>query len=46
MAFFDVMTNPPKQGRPKQGLIGFDQLVRAITSVYDRRNGSKKDWAE
>ena len=46
VAFFDVMTNPPKQGRPKQGLIGFDQLVRAITSVYDRRNGSKKDWAE
>jgi hypothetical protein len=44
--FFDVMTNPPKQGRPKQNLLGFDQVARAITVIYDRRNKPKREWAE
>jgi hypothetical protein len=35
--FFDVMSNPPKRGRPKV-MLSFGQLVQEITKIYDQRN--------
>lgn len=37
VSFFDVASNPPKQGMPKTTLT-FDQLFQEITKIYDRRN--------
>lgn len=37
VSFFDVASDPPKQGRPKVTLT-FDQLFQEITKTYDRRN--------
>lgn len=37
VAFFDVASDPPKQGRPK-AFLTFDQLFQEITKIYDKRN--------
>jgi hypothetical protein len=45
VSFFDVMTAPPKRGRPT-AMMSFDQLIAAITSTYDERNKPSFQWAE
>ncbi|HWE75544.1 MAG TPA: hypothetical protein VG328_20460, partial [Stellaceae bacterium] len=45
--FFDVVAPPPKQGRPAvASRLTFDQLIGAITSVYDARNQPPFEWAD
>lgn len=38
--YFNVRTepHPPKRGRPAQGLITFDEMMREIVAAYDARN--------
>src|ERR1700722_11198135 len=36
--FFDVLTNPPRRGRPRSGLIDDGMLVREIVKAYGIRN--------
>ncbi len=44
VGFFDVVDAPPKRGRPSS-LLKFDELIRAIVSTYDERNGSTFQWS-
>lgn len=43
--FFDVMTAPPKSGRPRSGRLSFDMLVSEIKKTYDDRNDPPFEWA-
>lgn len=43
--FFNVMSTPPKTGRPKNTW-SIKQLVSEITAIYDARNNPKDQWAE
>lgn len=43
--FFDVMSSPPKHGRPEVAL-SFDELISAIVSTYDARNRPTFVWAD
>ncbi len=45
VAFFDVMDDPPRTGRPKSPK-SFRDAVRTITDAYDGRNKTKFKWAE
>ena len=44
--FFDVMTRPPRNRRPRTDeVISFDQLAVEITKTYDLRNDPPFEWA-
>lgn len=44
--FFDVMTGPPKNGRPSDELtLSLEQLVEEIGSLVNRRNNAGIEWA-
>lgn len=45
VGFFDVMTPPPKRGRPDR-LLSIQGLVSEVTSTYDLRNSPPFIWAE
>lgn len=45
VGFFDVMTPPPRRGRPKS-LLNFDELIQEITATYDNRNAPPFVWAD
>jgi hypothetical protein len=45
VAFFDVMNDPPRLGRP-QPLVSFKGAVDAIVAAYDQRNKTTFKWAE
>jgi hypothetical protein len=45
IVFFDVTGKPPMQGKPTRSLT-FDEVIVAITAIYDRRNNPPKEWAE
>ncbi len=46
VAFFDVETPPPKQGRPsRESLLSFSDVVAAIKLAYDERNKPPFHWA-
>lgn len=44
--FFDVMTNPPRRGRPTHGLLTEQELVMEITKAYEIRNEGYIEWAD
>ena len=47
VAFFDVMTPPPKNRKPdSDSLLSFEGAVAAITAVYDQRNNPAFIWAD
>lgn len=45
VGFFDVMSAPPKHGRPKQ-LLTWQELVAAVVGAYDARNRPSFQWAD
>lgn len=45
VGFFDVMEDPPRQGRPP-ALKSFREAIDAIVAAYDQRNKSTFRWAE
>jgi hypothetical protein len=45
VSFFDVMTPPPKYGRPESGTISLDQLLAETRATYDGRNSPAFEWA-
>jgi hypothetical protein len=45
VAFFNVMDDPPKIGRPK-GLKSFRDAIKIVVDAYDDRNKTKFRWAE
>lgn len=45
VGFFDVMTAPPRRGRPRQ-LISFTDLIGEIVATYDYRNAPPFQWAD
>ncbi len=45
VGFFDVMTAPPRVGRPKE-LMSFAEAIEQIVGAYDRRNKTTFKWAE
>lgn len=46
IAFFDLMTPPPRRGRPRLGLVDDQALVREIVKSYGIRNRRYMDWAD
>lgn len=45
VGFFDVMTAPPRNGRPAR-LLTFAELVQEIRTTYDLRNSPVFEWAD
>jgi hypothetical protein len=45
VGFFDVMSPPPRRGRPRT-LMGFDDLLGEIIGTYDHRNAPPFAWAD
>jgi hypothetical protein len=45
VGFFDVMTAPPRKGRPRE-LLGFPALIQEIVTTYDDRNAPPFQWAD
>lgn len=46
ITFFDVMTNPPRRGRPRIGVIDTNVLVSEIVKTYGIRNRRYIEWAD
>lgn len=45
--YFDVMTSPPRNGRPVAGnRLSFEDVIGAIRNEYDRRNDPSFLWAD
>jgi hypothetical protein len=45
VVFFDVMSAPPKSGRPAN-VLTFDELIGEIRATYDQRNSPVFVWAD
>jgi hypothetical protein len=45
VGFFDVMTAPPRNGKPAD-LLTFDGIVDQIRRTYDERNSPEFEWAD
>ena len=45
VSFFDVMSAPPRSGRPGSRM-AFEELAQSILETYDRRNSPRFEWAD
>ncbi|MBB4364340.1 hypothetical protein GGD65_005398 [Bradyrhizobium sp. CIR18] len=45
VTFFDVMSKPPRTGKPAT-MLSFPQLVQEIVETYDRRNSPRFEWED
>lgn len=45
VAFFDVRTNPPRRGRPKN-LLTYDMFIAEVVKAYGIRNRRYIEWAD
>jgi hypothetical protein len=44
VAFFDVMSKPPRAGRPVS--VSFEKMIEQVELTYDRRNDPPFEWAD